>query len=51
MLVVGEEGLAASAQAGDLTEEADHYEGVGNLLGLLRSKARRVLQATPASAE
>ena len=47
--------LAASAQAGDLTEEdreeADNYERVGHLLGLLRSKARRALRATSAPAE
>ena len=47
--------LAASAQAGDLTEEereeVDNYERVGHLLGLLRSKARRALRANPVAAE
>jgi hypothetical protein len=47
--------LSSKASEGTLTEEEqqelDSYEGVGHLLGILKSKARKLLAATPGSAE
>jgi hypothetical protein len=47
--------LAAKARAGTLTaerrQEADSYERAGEMLALLKSKARRTLRSTPGLAD